>query len=185
METVVPPRPGRLFQWKSGKTTCFLFVRNRTLNGGLCFDTTNCNVCAYNGYGSYFTQLEEGPRVSDDCSRCHTAGPILPLSGIWLAARELTKKINETCTNLGGPRWINSPPNWTQRDIARRVAAPKTCTGCHTNFVSGAQSCSIYYSALHSANGSMKKYAWDLNSPEEKAECQEFSRKMNCGFQCQ
>lgn len=185
METVIPPTPGRLFQWIYGKTTCFLFVRNRKLNGGLCFDTTNCNVCAYNGYGQYFTQLEEGPQVTDNCANCHTAGPILPLTGIWLAARELTKKINETCTNAGGPRWINAPTGWLQQDISRRVAAPNSCKSCHTNFVRGGNSCGIYYSALHYANGSMKKYFFDLNSAEEKAECQEFNKQMGCGFQCQ
>lgn len=174
----------RLFQWISGNTTCFVLIRGETLNGTLCFDRNNCNICAYDGRKTFYSELEEGPKVNDNCANCHGSGPMLPTAGIWLAARDHTKKINETCTSLGGPVWVNAPPSWPQRGKYPVVKSPKTCASCHNNFIAAPGFCGVITYALENENGSMKKYAFDTNSPEEAAECKQFAKDMNCSLNC-
>ncbi len=174
----------RLFQWISGKTTCFVLIRRKTLNGTLCFDTTNCNICAYDGRQKTYAELQEGPKVEDNCSHCHSAGPMLPTSSIWLAARDHTMRINQTCTELGGPVWVDAPAKWTQRGKYKTVRSPKTCASCHNNFVASPGFCMVLEESLYRDGGSMAKYAFDANSPEEVEECRQFAKDMGCTLNC-
>lgn len=192
-DIVSPPGPARLFQWISGDTTCFALIRgkdpNRALSGTHCYNVKTCEVCAYDGTvagGTKLNQLTPAAAITDDCSRCHGLGPILPGRTIWEQARHATKSLNQLCASLGGPIWLQAPKNWYQRDPKRIVPAPTVsgCINCHQNFIKNEKMCGIYRHSIFEPTGSMYPNRFDLTDPQQRAECADLAKALECSFPC-
>ncbi len=155
-ETVVSsranvPAPARLYEWNSGPTKCFYVYRvptmgaNPTLNGVHCYNTTTCDVCAFdlktlNREPTWDDLLPASSGMIQDCSTCHAPGPIAPTDPFWEVIQTRSRTLMQTCVGRGGPRWIAAPKSWLKQDVARKFNAPGGCAGgnCHnTGFVRG------------------------------------------------
>lgn len=181
------PSPGRFYIWESGNTICYLLKRgsNSGLNGIHCYNTKNCKVCSFDGEGTTFNVLQQGSGVKMDCAHCHVSGPILPNKGSWEPMHHLTSKLSQLCASNGGPEWVESPQFYMKNpDLSRRVEAPQSCNQCHTHFVMGGNYCNQMIYALQNPSGAMKKYGFDLDTPQGVSECQKFSKDMDCNIRC-
>lgn len=175
----------QLYKFESGTTLCLYLYRTDpstgdTLNGVHCYNTTNCDVCAFDYVGKNPTwpKLDpvSDPSVKDNCSKCHAAGPITPKKAFKDGVAPTTEDLNTLCAERGGPRWINAPATYVQQDPTRNVPAPAPCDGCHTGgFVKGAVDFCNTVRAAFGPNGAMAG-----NPFTDGAVCRAFAAAMGC-----
>lgn len=118
---------GQFYKWVSGTTTCLYLYRVRpdngqTLNGVHCYNTTTCDVCAFDFKGARPTlwRLLQTPAAPgfEDCSECHAAGPVTPKKPFWDGVKPETEAINLECAT----RWSTLDRRPPQLDPASRRA---------------------------------------------------------------
>jgi hypothetical protein len=84
----------RFYRWESGTTTCYYLYRFNTanastLNGVHCYEPTDCKVCAFDWSGarpdewSDLWPADGSKGAIQDCSTCHSSGPIAPKKAFW------------------------------------------------------------------------------------------------------
>lgn len=177
---------GQFYKWVSGTTTCLYLYRVRpdngqTLNGVHCYNTTTCDVCAFDFKGARPTlwRLLQTPAAPgfEDCSECHAAGPVTPKKPFWDGVKAETEAINLECAKRGGPRWIAAPLSWTQEAAGRHVTAPAKCSACHSEgFVNGARLfCDAIVRQTFGPGGAMRGKTF-----KDKAACEKFTSDMGC-----
>lgn len=143
---------------QAGSVQCFYLRREfmswkglprGTANGVLCFDPSDCSVCAWDKktaagvdpQGTQFSNMLSTssygtPNGIQNCSGCHVSGPSMPMAKLYQQV-DLLDLMN-TCVSVGGPKWVGAPPGWATQgpgNIVPASAVPATCSDfgiCHS-----------------------------------------------------
>jgi hypothetical protein len=152
----------QLFTKQVGGLTCFYLRREflsgpvpphnpeGTANGVLCFDETDCSVCAWDlktnpgddPADTSFSQMQNPSSYNpagggmDDCSACHVSGLTMPMQAMYEDTNQID--LMNTCVQNGGVKWVGAPASWAQPNPAHIVPpseVPPSCNDvvCHTS----------------------------------------------------
>jgi hypothetical protein len=194
----------KLFTKQIGNVKCFYLRREAvtatgdpmgTANGVLCFDTTDCSVCAWDKKtkagdpdpkGTLFSTMLSTSSYGaaggiDNCSACHVSGITMTMDKMYQQADELA--LMNTCVTAGGPKWVGAPPGWATQGPANKIppaSVPASCgqSGCHTaGFLKpqpdvGQRTWCGFAGQAFKQGGSMSDYSED--------ECKSFMDALGC-----
>lgn len=139
----------RMVQAGTNNADCFYLRRNflddagmpaGTANGVLCFDKTNCSVCAWDkttGVGDadpkdtlISNMKKPGDLGFQNCSACHVMGLAMPMKALYDQAKD--SALMNMCVSKGGPEWVGAPTGWATQDV-NNVVGVGGCggAGCH------------------------------------------------------
>lgn len=190
--------------------TCYYLRREKlkpdgmplgTTNGVLCFDSTDCSVCAWDKNtklaGNPPDPDPKGTLISDmrkpnsygeengmrDCSSCHVSGLTVPMDAMYdqLDATNLLDLMNQ-CVSKGGPKWKGAPASWAVQDpnsIVPSSEVPESCSefgACHDAFLKPKASQTNWCDFA----GQAFKRGGSMAEDYTKEECTTFMSKLGC-----
>ena len=145
----------QLFIKQIGSVRCFYLRRefltksgspNGTANGVLCFDLSDCSVCAWDlktapgddPANRLFSDMLATDSYGEEdgiqnCSGCHVSGLTMPMDAMYQQTNQLA--LMNTCVGVGGPLWVGAPPGWAIRSPLNVVPAPELPASCNENGV--------------------------------------------------